>query len=410
MIEINDKFKSLLEEKTRYYIITGERATSKSFTVNLILTLKLLQKNQNILFTRWTLSSAKDSIIPEFNEKIDLLGINDYMDVQTHDISSKVNNSKILFRGIKTSQGIQTAKLKSLNNINIWVLDEAEELVDEKLFDDIDLSVRTKGVMNMVVLIMNPANRQHWVYKRFFEKKVPENFNGIKDNITYIYTTLEDNWENIDTDLLESLLKLKKNNPEKYRKRMSTSWLTEQEGTCFPLSRLKRFNLKEFHDDNVSAKLGVIDTADEGADFFSFPIAYKIENKYYIVDVLHTNEGLDITKPESLVKAKNHELDYIKIETNNQGKDYYRFMKSELSNTTIRPEWTVQHKETRILMQAEWIIENCYFRDDYEEGSDYDIFMQHLTSYLKMVKNQLDDAADVMAALAQFVKKIFRSY
>ena len=67
MIEIHKKFKPLFEEQTRYYIITGERGSSKSFTVNLWLTLKLLQSNQTALFTRYTLSSAKGSIIPEFN-------------------------------------------------------------------------------------------------------------------------------------------------------------------------------------------------------------------------------------------------------------------------------------------------------------------------------------------------------
>lgn len=410
MIKINDKFKPLFDEKTRYYIITGERGASKSFTVNIWLTLKLLEQDQKALFTRYTLTSAKDSIIPEFKEKIELLNLEGRFDIQSHDITNVSNESSILFRGIKTSAGIQTAKLKSLTNVNIWILDEAEELVDEDVFDKIDLSVRKKDVKNIIILIMNPASRQHWIYKRFFENKVSEDFNGIKNNVTYINTTLEDNIGNIDKVLLSELLELKKTDPTKYRRRLLSSWINEDHNILFNESKLQRFKLSELKTDNVISRLGVIDTADEGTDFFSFPIIYKIGNKYYVVDVMHTQDNLTITKPLSLSKIIDHKLDYATVETNNQGKDYYRYLKNNIQNTTIRGVWTVQNKETRIIMQSGWILENFYFRNDYEHGSDYDIFMQHLTGYLKDVKNQKDDAADVMAASSQFIKKLFAEY
>lgn len=179
------------------------------------------------------------------------------------------------------------------------------------------------------------------------------------------------------------------------------------EGVLFPLEKLQRFTMSELNIDNVEARIGVIDTADEGTDLFSFPIIYKIAEKYFIVDVMHTDESFDITKPLSVAKGLKHQLDYIKVETNSQGKDYYRFLKNKLTDTTIRGVWSVQHKETRILMQSEWIIQNFYFRTDYEPNSQYEAFIEHLTTYLKLVKNQKDDSADVMAAASQFIKKLF---
>lgn len=180
-----------------------------------------------------------------------------------------------------------------------------------------------------------------------------------------------------------------------------------KEGVLFPMEKLQRFSMKNFHIDNVISRIGVVDTADEGTDYFSFPIIYKVESKFYVVDVMHTQEGLDITKPLSVAKSKFHKLDFVKVETNSQGKDYYRFLKGKLTSTSVRGIWSVSNKETRVLMQAAWIVDNFVFRDDYEQGSEYDIFMQHLTAYLKMVKNQLDDAADVMAAASQFIKRLF---
>ena len=59
-------------------------------------------------------------------------------------------------------------------------------------------------------------------------------------------------------------------------------------------------------------------------------------------------------------------------------------------------------------MQSDWILDYCVFRSDYEDGSDYDNFIKGLTKYLKMIKNKEDDAPDTLAALALFVKKLFR--
>ena len=84
-----------------------------------------------------------------------------------------------MFKGIRTSSGNQTAALKSLNGVTTFVLDEAEELVDENTFDKIDFSVRTQDKQNRCIMIMNPTTKEHWIYQRFFQNMgVPEAYNG----------------------------------------------------------------------------------------------------------------------------------------------------------------------------------------------------------------------------------------
>ena len=90
------------------------------------------------------MTSAHLSIIPEFLEKIGLLGFEETFSINKSEVVNAKNKSDILFRGIKTSAGNQTASLKSLQGISTWVLDEAEELVDENFYDTIDLSIREK--------------------------------------------------------------------------------------------------------------------------------------------------------------------------------------------------------------------------------------------------------------------------
>ena len=68
-------------------------------------------------------------------------------------------------------QAIKQQKLKSINGLTCFVLDEAEELVDESIFDKIDASIRTKDANNEVILVYNAPYRTHWIYKRFYEKR-----------------------------------------------------------------------------------------------------------------------------------------------------------------------------------------------------------------------------------------------
>jgi len=185
-LKVNPKLLPYNEVDSRYFIFTGGRGSGKSFGVAVGLLYLTAEAGHTILFTRYTLRSANISIIPEFKEKIELLGFDKMFYITKDEIVNKATGSKILFRGIKTSSGDQTANLKSLQGITTWVMDEAEELVDEDIFDKIDLSVRQKGVGNRIILILNPTTKEHWIYERFFESKGIQAGSSItKGDVTY---------------------------------------------------------------------------------------------------------------------------------------------------------------------------------------------------------------------------------
>jgi phage terminase large subunit len=243
LITLNNKYKSLFENDSRYFIITGGRGSSKSFGVGTFANLLSFEAGHRILFTRQTMTSAHLSIIPEFQEKIDLMELNNSFEVNKSEIKNKQSGSEIIFRGIKTSSGDQTANLKSLQGVTTWILDEAEELIDETTFDKINLSIRQKGKQNRIVLILNPATKEHWIYKRFFESKgVQEGFNGIKDDVTYIHTTYQDNIENLDTSFIDEIERIKISNPKKYQHVILGGWLDKAEGVVFTNWKFGEFN------------------------------------------------------------------------------------------------------------------------------------------------------------------------
>lgn len=244
MLVLNKKYTPLISDDSRYFPVTGGRGSGKSFTVNTILCLMLLEPKQRILFLRQTLTSAYLSIIPEFQEKIELLGLEDLFDVTKTEIINKSNGNAILFRGIQTGSKSNTANLKSLQGINVLVIDEAEEVTDEAVFDRIDLSVRQKGVQNRVILIMNPATKEHFIYKRFFESMgVNPGWNGKKNNVTYIHTDYRDNLDNLDHSFLTQVEVIKNTNPQKYEHVILGGWLDAAEGVIYSNWKIGEFNL-----------------------------------------------------------------------------------------------------------------------------------------------------------------------
>jgi len=242
MIDINKKYAPITQTDSRYFILTGGRGSGKSFSINVLLVLLTYEKGHTILFTRYTLASAYISIIPEFIDKLELLNIFDDFYITKDEIKNKRSGSKIIFKGIKTSSGDQTANLKSLQGVTTFVLDEAEELTSEDTFDKIDLSVRQQGSHNRVILILNPTSKEHWIYRRYFEDKgIQEGSNTTKDNITYIHTTYIDNKENLSQSYLQQIENIKKRRPEKYKHQMLGGWLSAAEGVIFTNWNIGKF-------------------------------------------------------------------------------------------------------------------------------------------------------------------------
>lgn len=233
-IKISEKYQPLFTAKTRYFVLTGGRGSGKSFGAALFLLNLTYEEGHKILYSRYTLTSAYASIIPEFQEKMDIMGTSNDFQIKKDEIINLTTGSSILFKGIRTTSGNQTASLKSLTGITTFVLDEAEELVDEDVFNKINFSVRKKDKQNRIILIMNPATKEHWIYRRFFDSMgVEGGHNGTKGNTTYIHTTYKDNLDNLPEDYLADIFEMKMRRPDKYEHFMLGGWLEKAEGVIF---------------------------------------------------------------------------------------------------------------------------------------------------------------------------------
>jgi phage terminase large subunit len=186
------------------------------------------------------MTSAHLSIIPEFVEKLELLDVQQVFNINRTEITNKMTGSDIIFKGIKASSGDQSANLKSISGVNTWVMDEAEELMDEATFDKIDFSIRVKDQKNTIYLILNPTTKEHWIWKRFFENthkfieidgcQIPI---STHPQVLHIHTTYLDNLSNLNESFLENVQMMKKTNFPKYEQVVIGGWRQKPEGVVF---------------------------------------------------------------------------------------------------------------------------------------------------------------------------------
>lgn len=259
-LELSEKYEPLFRLLYGDYpevdtvVVTGGRFSQKSFAVGTFACVAAKDFNHRVLYTRYTLVSSEDSIIPEFREKIDFLGAHSDFEITRDRIRGIKNNSKIVFKGIKTSAGNQTAALKSLKDFSLWVYDEAEEHPDFDSWDKVKKSIRSNDVRNISILLLNPVTKNSWIYETFFEERgVVEGFNGVVGNVLYIHTTYHDmprqfipdthwndfeayraayeEWEELDKDGRE-MSPLKKR-ARYYKHTLLGGWLEKAEGVIY---------------------------------------------------------------------------------------------------------------------------------------------------------------------------------
>ena len=263
--EVHRKFVPLIKiaERAKGYehidtvIISGGRNSFKSYTVSGLLAIFMIKFNWKILFTRYTMESAEDSVIAEVNEKIQLFGFDKFCKTikrrivkltgdlisENEDEEENKATPQIVFKGVKTSSGDQTAKLKSLKGFNCYVLDEADEHPSYKDFKTIQRSIRRKDLPNVSILIFNPPTKAHWIYKEFFEKKgLSGGENKIIDNICYIHMTYLDMKRFVADNILADYERAKEKDFDDYKNNILGAFREKAEGVIYKNWRYGEFD------------------------------------------------------------------------------------------------------------------------------------------------------------------------
>lgn len=195
----------------------------------------------------------------------------------------------------------------------------------------------------------------------------------------------------------------------------------EREGLLFPPDELRRFFVSRdqvperqniftiFPDREPDAIWGVCDTKDKGTDYESLPIAYQFGEDFYILDVVFDDttdyNTLDKKTADILIKHQPHKT---RFESNQAGGRIAANIEKMIEGkcrTIIDTKYTTANKETKILVNSDWVKKHCLFLDAslYTPKSDYGLFMGNVTLYTTRAKVSHDDGPDSLAMLAEYV-------
>ena len=304
-INISAKFEPLfnIPKGVDTFILTGGRYSQKSFAVSTASLSACAKYGHRVLYSRYTNASLKDSIYAEVEEKLDILNYRPYFNATINRIDSNFNDSKVVFKGLKAGSNQQTANLKGLKDFSMWVLDEAEELVDESIYDKIFLSIRgnkkTDEHKNIKIMILNPASKEHFIYQKYFlNKGVEGGWNGIKDNVCYIHTTYLDCLEFVPDEIKTFFDEMRVNNPKKYYHIVLGGWLDKAEGVVF-----QDWKFGEFNPDNLQTSCGLDFGFSVDPDTLTEVAIDKKHKKIYLKEHIYKN-GLKVDELASLILAK----------------------------------------------------------------------------------------------------------
>lgn len=186
----------------------------------------------------------------------------------------------------------------------------------------------------------------------------------------------------------------------------------EREGLLYHDDDLRRFSSLPLRDPD--AVLGICDVKNKGTDYMFLPCAYQYDMDFYIVDCIcddNSDYGIQYERLSDIIV--NHKMQQCEFESNNGGDRVSYEVNKRVTekggrcNVTDKP--TETNKETRIIVNADWVKKHCLFKnkEDYTPKDDYGKMMSWLLSYSVVGKNPHDDVPDGMANFALFVNRLF---
>lgn len=181
-----DPFKQLykLPAGTNIVICIGGRGGAKTFEVSRYIAFQATIKKKRCVVLRDEKELIRESILNEVLLRYDHANINGvlsrgYERLDTG-IKDRATNEMLVFtKGFRASQTDKRANLKSISNIDIAVIEEAEDIRDVDKFNTFADSVRKES--SLIIIILNTPDINHWIVKRYFTAaQVEDGFFAIK--------------------------------------------------------------------------------------------------------------------------------------------------------------------------------------------------------------------------------------
>lgn len=153
--------------------------------------------------------------------------------------------------------------------------------------------------------------------------------------------------------------------------------------------------------------LNYTDTADTGSDFLCSICAGEYNGELYVLDVLYTQDGMEVTEEQTAELLVVNSVNESQIESNNGGRGFARnvgrimWEKFKTRRTVINWFHQSKNKQARILANSSFVMQHVYFPANWKDR--WPEYYKAMNEYQKAGKNKNDDAPDATTGLCEII-------
>lgn len=178
-VNVSPKFDILynLPAGTNTVICIGGRGGSKTYEVSKFIAFSATIQKKRCAVLRDEKETIRESILNEILQRYDTAnetGVLDqyYQRLDTGIKDRETNETLVFTKGFRASDSKKRANLKSISDVDIALIEEAEDIRDGEKFDIFADSIRKEG--SLIIIILNTPDIGHWILKRYFNLEPAE--------------------------------------------------------------------------------------------------------------------------------------------------------------------------------------------------------------------------------------------
>lgn len=168
-----EKFKPLYElpPGTNIVICIGGRGGMKTYEVSKYAAFQATIKKRRIAVLRDERETIRESILNEIFLRYDTANqhghFNGLYEKNERGIRDLTTGEMLVFtKGFRASSTQKTANLKSISDVDIAIIEEAEDIRDPIKFNTFADSIRKED--SLIIVVLNTPDINHWLIKRYF--------------------------------------------------------------------------------------------------------------------------------------------------------------------------------------------------------------------------------------------------
>lgn len=160
-----------LPPDTGVVVVIGGRGGAKTRNVSQFTAFSATIRKKRCVVLRDEKELIRESILNEILMRYDSANANGALSPYFQRLDTGIKELQtgqmlVFSKGFRASSSDKKANLKSISDIDIAVVEEAEDIRDEEKFNTFQDGIRKEGAL--IVIILNTPDINHWILKRYF--------------------------------------------------------------------------------------------------------------------------------------------------------------------------------------------------------------------------------------------------